>query len=132
MKKLVGLLIGIILSLNVLFAQVFVPDHIADSIARDLLRKDYLERELVAANYVIKFYTRRDSLQTNEIMLLKKVDEENTAIIYTLKEQKALSTAEIERLYAACKKNRIKGRLEGGIAGIVLAFLIWLIASLAT
>ncbi len=126
MRKLIGLLIGTLLSLNSL-AQTpgahLVPDSVISKVVQELADKDYLERKTQYQDTVIDMYVHRDSLhQEAEKVWMKK---ENSYKVDSVASSNQLGICEDEK--KQMKREGNQKALKTGLGGLGLGSLITLI-----
>lgn len=126
MKRLIGLSIGILLSLNSL-AQTpgshLVPDSVISKVVQELADKDYLERKTHYQDTIISMYVHRDSIhQASEKLWVEK---ENSFRNDSIAAAQQLVVCEDEK--KTMKKEGNQKALKTGLGGLGLGALITLL-----
>lgn len=123
MKRLFGLLIAILLSLNSSAQSHSLPDSIISKIVLELADKDYLQRKTQYQDTIIDMYVHRDSLHlaAESAWLEKEASFKRDSIASA----KQLTTCEDETKEA--KKEGNKKALKAGLGGLGTGALITLL-----
>lgn len=128
-KKLIGLLIVILVSLSSLaqskLDSISVPIWLIDSIADELAVKDGMMVTLNLQSQALTIYAHRDALQTEIIYRYQLNEEQYIKIIEALKETNDITEdqkKELERELRALKRKVVIATI-GGIVLIVILIL---------